>query len=58
MSQQKRRMSGTFIAGLDIGTTRTCAVIGELQGEGNRQPGSAVSASRIWRRPPSPSARP
>ena len=42
MSQQKRRMSGTFIAGLDIGTTRTCAVIGELQGEGNRQSGLKI----------------
>ncbi|MEJ2539558.1 MAG: cell division protein FtsA [Gemmatimonadota bacterium] len=31
-------MSGTFVAGLDIGTTRTCAVIGELVGEPARSP--------------------
>jgi cell division protein FtsA len=42
MSHQKRRVAGTFIAGLDIGTTRTCAVIGELMGEGNRQTGLKI----------------
>lgn len=42
MNGQKRRMSGNFIAGLDIGTTRTCAVIGELVGEGNREPGLKI----------------
>lgn len=35
-------MSGNFIAGLDIGTSRTCAVIGELVGENNRQPGLKI----------------
>ena len=42
MSQKNRRMSGNFIAGLDIGTSRTCAVIGELVGEGGRQPGLKI----------------
>jgi len=30
------RMGTTFVAGLDIGTTRTCAVIAELAGNGGR----------------------
>ncbi|HSG50177.1 MAG TPA: cell division protein FtsA [Longimicrobiales bacterium] len=42
MSEKKRRMSGNFIAGLDIGTTRTCAVIGELVGEPHRQQGLKI----------------
>lgn len=35
-------MRSNLIAGLDIGTTRTCAVIGELTGEPRRQPGLKV----------------
>lgn len=42
MKAKKRGLSGTFIAGLDLGTTKTCAVIGEVVGEGNRQPGLKV----------------
>lgn len=42
MNPSKRRMNGNFIAGLDIGTTRTCAVIGELVGEAGRQPGLKI----------------
>jgi cell division protein FtsA len=36
------RMAGNFITGLDIGTSRICAVIGELVGEPNRQPGLKI----------------
>lgn len=42
MSQGTRRGSGNFIAGLDVGTSRTCAVIGELVGEDNREPGLKI----------------
>ncbi|HZD04279.1 MAG TPA: cell division protein FtsA, partial [Longimicrobiales bacterium] len=31
-------MRSSLIAGLDIGTTRTCAVIGELIGDRGREP--------------------
>jgi cell division protein FtsA len=33
-----RRIRSSLIAGLDIGSTRTCAVIGELSGETGREP--------------------
>jgi len=42
MNHRGRRVSGNFIAGLDIGTSRTCAVIGELVGEEHRQPGLKI----------------
>jgi cell division protein FtsA len=35
-------MRANLIAGLDIGTTKTCAVIGELTGEPRRQPGLRI----------------
>lgn len=35
-------MRSNLIAGLDIGTTKTCAVIGELTGEPRRQPGLRI----------------
>lgn len=35
-------MRSNLIAGLDIGTTRTCAVIGELVGQPRRQPGLKI----------------
>ncbi|MGD2070152.1 MAG: cell division protein FtsA [Gemmatimonadota bacterium] len=35
-------MRSNLVAGLDIGTTRTCAVIGELVGEERRQPGVRI----------------
>lgn len=35
-------MRSNLIAGLDIGTTRTCAVVGELVGEERRQPGVKI----------------
>ena len=35
-------MRANLIAGLDIGTTKTCAVIGELTGEPRRQPGLKI----------------
>jgi len=35
-------MRANLIAGLDIGTTKTCAVIGELPGEPQRRPGLKI----------------
>lgn len=35
-------MRGNLMAGLDIGTTKTCAVIGELVGDPQRQPGLKI----------------
>lgn len=35
-------MRANLIAGLDIGTTKTCAVIGEIIGEPRRQPGLKI----------------
>lgn len=35
-------MRSNLMAGLDIGTTKTCAVIGELTGEERRQPGLRI----------------
>jgi cell division protein FtsA len=35
-------MRANLIAGLDIGTTKTCAVIGELTGEERRRPGLRI----------------
>jgi len=35
-------MRSNLVAGLDIGSTRTCAVIGELVGEERRQPGVKI----------------
>ncbi|MBW3535290.1 MAG: cell division protein FtsA [Gemmatimonadetes bacterium] len=35
-------MRGSLMAGLDIGTTKTCAVIGELVGDPMRQPGLKI----------------
>lgn len=35
-------MRANLIAGLDIGTTKTCAVIGELSGEPQRRPGLKI----------------
>lgn len=42
MTEKRRRMSGSFIAGLDIGTTRTNAVIGEVVVEAGRVPGLKI----------------
>ncbi len=35
-------MRSNLIAGLDIGTTKTCAVIGEISGEPDRRPGLKI----------------
>ncbi|MDT8340496.1 MAG: cell division protein FtsA [Longimicrobiales bacterium] len=42
MSRGRRGTGGRFVAGLDLGTTRTCAVIGEVVGEERRRPGLKV----------------